>query len=137
MKRSFAAAVFVVIPFCLQLRAQTADSPPARLRALGALEAPGAVPLFFVPAAKERALRLQKSLEAAHSWYEKQFNIRVPIVLAVVDPDMEKKLSDLITARSIPTEQNPRLIAIRDRTTGSPPGADPEHAGGGILNNEH
>jgi hypothetical protein len=137
MKRSFAVAVFVVIAFCLQLPAQTAESPSARLRALGAVEVPGAVPLFFVPSAKERALRLQKSLEAAHSWYEKQFNIRVPIVLAVVDAEMEKKLQDLVETRSVPTEQYPRLIAIRDRTTGSPLAADPEHASGGILNNEH
>src|SRR3954453_11170300 len=137
MKKSFAIAAFIVVPFCHQSRAQTADSAPARLRAMGAVEVPGAVPVFFMPSAKQRALRLQKSLEAAHSWYERQFDIRVPIVLAVGNAEMENKLSDLIAARSVPTAGNPRLIAIGEPTAGAAVGADPEHATGGILNNEH
>ena len=66
-----------------------------------------------------------------------ELNIRVPIVLAIVNEEMAKKLEDLIATRSVPTEQNPRLIAIGERTDGSPQGADPEHAREGILNNEH
>ena len=137
MKKHIAAALFLAIHFCLELHAQTTNSPASRLRALGAVEIPGTVPVFFVASAKERAVRLQKSLEAAHSWYEEQFNIRVPVVLAIVNAEMEQKLVDLITTRSVPTEESPRLIAINERTAGSPQGADPEHASGGILNNEH
>lgn len=122
---------------------QTADgtsreSPQQRLRAMGAIEAPGSVPLFYVASAKERALRLQKSLEAAHEWYEQQLGIKVPILFAVADSAMWGKIQDLYCWMCFPPRPGPKLVAIRDQAqANAAPDADPAHAKGGILNNEH
>jgi len=77
----------------LSVAAQPADDLK-KLRELGLPEAPGSMPVIYVASAKERALRFQKSLEAAQSWYEKQLKVRVPIVLAVLDPETRQKISD-------------------------------------------
>ena len=81
----------------LLIAVSASAQPPNRLeklRQLGLPEAPGSVPVIYVPAAKERALRLQRSIEAADAWYEKQLNVRVPIVLAVLDAEARGKISD-------------------------------------------
>jgi hypothetical protein len=79
----------------LSAAAQPADdSRLKKLRELGLPEAPGSMPVIYVASAKDRALRFQKSLEAAQSWYEKQLKVRVPIVLAVLDPETQGKISD-------------------------------------------
>jgi hypothetical protein len=65
--------------------AQPSEDPLAELRKLGARESPGAVPVIYVESAEERALGYRKSLEAAHSWYQKQFHVQVPITLLVLD----------------------------------------------------
>ena len=88
------ASVFGVIAgLAVSLAAQQPESVLQRVRTLGLPEAPGSVPVIYVGSAKERALRLQKSLEAAHSWYENQLRLRVPIVLAVLDPEAGDKIS--------------------------------------------
>ena len=117
---------------------KTQDSPQERLRALWAIEAPGSVPVFYVAAAKERALRLQSSLEAAHAWYEKQLNMKVPILLAVADTTMWDKVQDLYAWMYYPPRPGPKLVVIRDQAQANAPrDADRDHAKGGILNNEH
>lgn len=115
------------------------ESSLAKLRALGAVESPGSVPVFYVPAAKERALRLQKSLEASHAWYEKQLKIKVPILLAVVDAEMQQKIEDLRAWMYYPPRPGPKVIVLRDKMDERRPfpGADRDHIAGGILHNEH
>ena len=76
------------------IAAAQSDSMLVKVRELGLPEAPGTIPVIYVASAKDRALRLQKSLEAADSWYEKQLNVRVPIVLAILDPETRQKISD-------------------------------------------
>lgn len=128
---------FFALAFSASLHAQV-GSAPERLRALGVDEAEGSVRVFFVPSGKERALRLQRSIQTSHAWFEKQLGVRVPIVLAILDDERYRKLYDLISTREIPTPENPRLIAMLVGRTGSaPPGADQDHASGGILYNEH
>ena len=57
------------------------------MRKLGLPEASGSVPVIYVASAKDRALRLQKALEGAHSWYEKQLHVQMPLVLEVLDSE--------------------------------------------------
>ena|SRR6478672_792824 len=99
MKRTLAALALMLgatsVATGQSTEQKTQESPQERLRSLGAIEAPGSVPVFYVAAAKERALRLQKSLEAAHARYEKQLQIKVPILLAVVDDEIFDKIQDL------------------------------------------
>lgn len=120
------------------LAGQERESAPARLRGMGLVEAPGRVPVFFVPQARERAMRLRRSLEGAQAWYRQQLDVDVPLVLAVVDAGAEQRLVDLVSTREAPTRERPRLIAIRDRIEDARPaaGADAEHAAGGVLQGE-
>jgi len=74
--------------------AQQPDSVLVKLRKLGLPEAPGSVPVIYVPSAKDVVTSLQESIEAARSWYEKQLNLRAPIVLAVLDAEAREKISD-------------------------------------------
>jgi hypothetical protein len=130
------AAVIVAV----HLGGQESDSPLAQLRKLGTPESPGSVPTFYAPSAKERALRLQRSLTAAHSWYEKQLNIRVPIALAVLDLETRKKISDTNDGPHSSFSQGGRgLVVLPDRMPPGqpPPGADRDHSAGGILQGEH
>src|SRR4051794_776609 len=84
---------FAALVLAVNLCAQQPDDPLAKLRTLGLSEADGSVPVVYVSSQKERAVRLQKSLEAAHSWFEKQLQVKVPIELAVLDAEMWPKIS--------------------------------------------
>jgi hypothetical protein len=95
-RRTTTRSVVAGLVVALSVAAQPADSRLKTLRELGLPEAPGSMPVIYVASAKDRALRLQKSLEAADSWYEKQLNVRVPIVLAVLDPETQEKISDRV-----------------------------------------
>jgi hypothetical protein len=71
--------------------------PPAivigeSLRNLHLPEPPGAVPIDYVPAAKDRATEYQQSLEPAYAWYEEQLGVHVPIVLYVLDRESYVKV---------------------------------------------
>jgi hypothetical protein len=117
---------------------QQDSSPQARLRALGAVEAPGSVPVFSHAAAKERALRLQQPPGAAHAWYETQLKMKVPILLAVVDSAMWRQVQDLYAWMYFPPRPGPKLVVMRyPGEGGAPRGADRDHASGGVLYNEH
>jgi hypothetical protein len=121
--------------------AQQADSYLIRLRQEAAvIEAPGVIPVSFVPSAKERAIRLRTSLEAAHSWYEKQLHTRVPIVLAVLDTATRQRVSGSSNPlpSGTPGRKGPGLIIFPERMQGRQlAGADPDHAAGGVLQGEH
>jgi len=102
--------------------AQQPDSIVVTVRKIGLPEAPGAIPVVYVPTAKDRALRLQKSIEAAHSWYEKQLNVHGPIVLSVLDAEAREKVSDrAVSPHSFPVQG---LIVIPAQ--GIPPADHPE-----------
>ena len=95
------------------LTSQQPDSPLIKLRKLGLPEAPGSVPVIYVASAKDRALRLQKRLEDAHSWYERQLNPQVPIVLALLDPETREKISDTnALPHSFVARGGPGLVVI-------------------------
>jgi hypothetical protein len=65
-----------------------ADNALARVRALSLPMLKGDVPALYSPAAKTRAELYRSTLEAAHTWYETQLGIAVPVTLAVLDkPD--------------------------------------------------
>jgi hypothetical protein len=75
----------------VQLSAQQPDDRLTAFRAsskVRLLEAPGPVPMLYVPSAEEHAFQLQKSIEAAYAWDEKQLHLHVPVTLAVLDKDM-------------------------------------------------
>lgn len=124
---------------------QQTDSELTKLRKLSLLESPGPVPVLYVPSAKERAVRFQKSLEAAHSWYEKQLNVRVPLTLAILDSEAWAK--DVAKYPMAHSEPFSGLVVLPDYTDGirpghtdgvqALPGADPDHAPDGILAGEH
>jgi len=61
------------------------DSLLARLQGMHLDESPGAVPVLYVAAAKDRALGYQDLEQAAHAWYEEQLLLRAPLTLAVLD----------------------------------------------------
>jgi hypothetical protein len=94
--------------------AQQPDSMLAKVRRLGLPEAAGAIPVIYVPSAKGLALRQQKSLEAAHTWYENKLNVRMPLVLALLDPDARQKISDPV---AIPHTAPPGLIVMPPSNT--------------------
>src|SRR3954454_20705649 len=54
------------------LGAQSSAEMLSRLRALPLKEANGPVPLLYSPASEQRALRWQRSLGAAHAWFQTQ-----------------------------------------------------------------
>ena len=104
-----------------------------KVRKLGLPEAPGSVPAIYVASAKDRALRLQKALEPAHSWYEKQLHVQVPIVLALLDPEERQKVSDRVAIpHSFVARGGPGLIVIPASPTGPPPAGHEE----GFLQHE-
>jgi hypothetical protein len=108
----------------------------ARLRKLGLPEVAGPVPTLYSPSAEARAIRFQRSLTAAHSWYEKQLNIQVPITLAILDAETRQNVSEGQIPHSYP---NFGLIVEPDRlgpAAQPPSGADRDHAAGGILQGE-
>lgn len=100
-----------------ELRAQETESRLTQLRKLNLPQLPGSVPTIYVPAAKQRALEYQRSLEAAHAWFEQQLGVRVPIFLAVLDQETYPKLQDFAwpLPYSDPDTLNPNLIVFPDR----------------------
>ena len=70
------------------------DSMLVKVRTLGLPEAEGAIPVIYVPSDKDYALRVQKSIQLAHLWYEKQLNVHMPLVVAVLDSAAREKISD-------------------------------------------
>jgi hypothetical protein len=136
--RSFAARIALFLIITPAVSAQDAESAEARLRALDTIEEPGAIPVFYSPGFKERALRLQKSLETAHAWYEQQLKIKVAVVLALVDAPTQRKVEDLRAWMYHPARSGAKLIVIRDKPNGpAPAGFDSDHSDGGILYGEH
>ena len=75
------------------LGAQSSAEILVRLRTLQLKEAPGPVPLIYSPASEQRALRWQRSLAAAHAWFQTQLHIEAPVTLAVLDRETWKKVS--------------------------------------------
>ena len=92
-----------------------------KVRSLGLPEAAGSVPVLYVGAAKDRALRLQKSLEAAHAWYEEQLRVRVPIVLAVLDSEAGDKVHVSTALPHSVYSETPALVIIPAIVQNSPP----------------
>ena len=135
--RSTILAIFTVTTLT-QLGAQQAASPVKKLREAGIREASGPVPVFYPAAAKERALALRNSLETAHLWYKNQLHLQLPIALVLLDPAMQDLISDRNPAPHHYTPRgDPGLILLPPPGNGpQPAGADPEHAAGGILQNE-
>ncbi|MGD1095668.1 MAG: hypothetical protein ABSB35_27205 [Bryobacteraceae bacterium] len=74
------------------LSAQGTETQLARLRNLHLPESPGSVPVIYSPPAKERALRYQAELQNAHTWFEEQLRIQVPMLLAVLDREEYQSL---------------------------------------------
>ena len=112
-----------------------------RLRQEGVLESPGAIPTFYEASTKERALRLQKSLEAAHNWYQQQLSVKVPIVLVILHDATRAKILGTtgIDHTFFPRDGEPGMIALSDPNPADQPvpGADADHDVGGILHDEH
>jgi hypothetical protein len=128
------------------LSAQSAKSPLNKLSELGLPEVPGEVPVVYVKSAEERAIRLQKSLEAGHSWFQKQLHITVPIKLTVLDSEMWSKVSGYPYGppHMFVSEGGPGLVVFfaRPASVQAPPGPlvpgiDADHAVGGVLQGEH
>ncbi len=137
--RTAALMVTATAIIAVNIGGQEPDSPLTHLRKLGIPEVAGSVPALYVPSAKERAIRLQRSLMAAHSWYETQLNIHVPIALAILDSETQKKISPNVGPFSLFAQGGPGLVVLPDRMPpGQPPaGSDRDHSAGGILQGEH
>ena len=133
----------------VNLGAQQQDEPLSEdAQKLDLPEAPGSIPVFYAPPAKERAIRFQKSLEAASSWYEKQLHVHVPMALALLDEEMSRKFDgELYTSpHCVLGREGPGFVVIPYHTQGQPlsgaatqpsDGRDSDHAPGGILESEH
>jgi hypothetical protein len=65
----------------------------SRLRALHLKEAHGPVPLMYSPGSEQRAFRWQRSLSAAHGWFQAQLGLEAPVTLAVLDRETWNKVS--------------------------------------------
>jgi hypothetical protein len=79
----------------VQLSAQPPDDRLTALRAsskVRLLEAPGPVPMVYVPSAEWRAVRIQKAAEEVYAWDEKQLHLHVPVTLYVLDKEMGERL---------------------------------------------
>ena len=131
--------MIVIIP----AGAQQPDDALTKLHRLGLPEAQGSVPVSYVPSAKERAIRFQKSLEAAHLWYENQLHVHVPIALAVLDADTWGKIpgAPYPVPHSYLARGGPGLVVVHGGLpdSGQGPaiaGADHDHTAGGILQGE-
>jgi hypothetical protein len=84
----FALSVLILT---VHLSAQQPDDRLAALRTsskVRLLEAPGPVPILYVPSAESRAVQIQKAVEAAYAWYEKQLHLHAPVTIYVLDKDM-------------------------------------------------
>ena len=130
--------LIVSLPSC----AQPVEWNP--LKKLRQLELPfqnGRVSVHYIAAAKERALLMQKSLDAANSWFEQKLHTKAPMTLAVLDAAAYAKIGYGIYPApfnflEVSTGQG--LVGIADHGQGQPPaGADRAHASGGILQGEH
>src|SRR5436309_2763843 len=77
----FSIGVCVCVSSCFG----QAESPLARVQALELPSDAGVIPVIYSPAAKARAVRYRAALEAAHSWYEAQLGVTLPVTLAVLD----------------------------------------------------
>ena len=131
-----------VIAVCLSASVWGQEgSTLAMLRKAGILEGPGAIPVFFVDATKERALKFQRSLQVAHSWYAKELNAAVPLVLIVLDNQTYKALGRTPPPGGggiAPRDGDPGLILMTPQNPTAAPvtGADPDHSPGGVLQGE-
>jgi hypothetical protein len=133
-------AVFTGLILSIQLAAQTPEPALTRLRKSGVPEAPGSVPVLYPPEAKERALALQQSIEAAHAWFQKQLGIQVPVVLVLLDSAMQETISDHNPIpHNRPSKVVPGMILIPPPLGLSKPrpGMDRDHVPGGKLAGEH
>lgn len=75
------------------LSAQSPEDVLSRLRALQLKEAHGPVPLIYSPGSEQRALRWQRSLSAAHAWFQTQLHVEAPVTLVVLDREIWKRVS--------------------------------------------
>jgi hypothetical protein len=93
-----------------------AQSRITQLRQGGALEVEGAITTFYEASTKERALRLQKLLEASHEWYQQQLNIKVPIVLVVLQNATRARILGTTATDHVffPSDGEPGLIIMAD-----------------------
>ena len=145
MIRNFFVLSWLVAVMAFPLRAQPAEQALKKLRELGLAEAPGEVPAFYVKSAEERAIRLQKSLQAGHSWFQKQLHVEVAITLAVLDPETWEKVTGYPYGmpHMFGSESGPGLIVFAagpapgQTPRQPPPGIDRDHAFGGVLVAEH
>ncbi len=135
-----ALAAFMVF----SLGAQPVEQKLKKLTELGLAEAPGEVPVFYVKSAEERAIRLQKSLQAGHAWFQKQLHVQVPITLAVLDSATWGKVTHYPYGmpHEFDSESGPGLVVFAATPVPKPPspplpGIDRDHAYGGVLNSEH
>ena len=108
-KRNVITLALAVLMPAGYLSAQPAEHTLAKLRALKLREAPGLVPVIYTPASEERALRWQRSLGAAHAWFQEQLHREVPVTLAVLDRETWRKVSTDALPR---VETNPGLVMI-------------------------
>lgn len=99
------------------IRAQGQVDRLSVLRRLNLPELQGSVPVIYVPTARRRALEYQRTLEDAHTWFERQLGVKVPINLAVVDQETYSKLKDFAwpLPYSDPDELNPNVIVFPSR----------------------
>jgi hypothetical protein len=87
------------------------------LRKLNLPESQGSVPVIYVPAARDRALAYQRSLEDAHAWFEQQLGLKLSVYLAVVDQQTYSKLNDVPWPMpySDPDQASPDVIVFPSR----------------------
>jgi hypothetical protein len=86
--------LFLLFVAACLLRAQESDDLLPKIRGLSLAEKPGVIPLLYALSTESRAIAYQKSLTAAHAWFEEQLHVRVPVrFLAVLDQEASRKLS--------------------------------------------
>ena len=117
LRRGAAGLALLLTVMVPALSAQQTESRLARLRQLKLPELSGSVPTIYALGAKHRAIAYQQSLEAAHTWFEQQLGVKVPIILAVVDAETYSKLQDFAwpLPYSDPDPLNPNLIVFPSR----------------------
>ncbi len=92
--------ILSLLPFFLvvSISAQTPSATPTigdELRLLKNLEhSAGAVPTAYIPAAKDRALAYQLSLESGLPWFEHQLGLHVPMTFYVLDQTVYGSVKD-------------------------------------------
>jgi hypothetical protein len=115
------------------LCAQESGDLLTKLRKLQLREKPGAVLLLYSPAAEQRALGYEKSLAAAHAWYERQLQIQLPLnCLAVLDREAWGKYSPgspyPFLPSAVPAQRVITVSADMDKLPGQRPAALPLEA---------